>query len=111
MADLLLAAAREAMGPERAALADSLSDDARLLWVCGSLLYGVDQWQQPLARAYGCNPRTMRRWAAGRSQVPARLLAWLAQRLEHHSAATGRAFGMLTDYLRRSGATEGAKNG
>lgn len=43
---------------------------SRLLVECGEALYG-QQWQSALSRDLGISDRTMRRWAAGTTDVPA----------------------------------------
>jgi hypothetical protein len=45
---------------------------SRLLVECGEALYG-ERWQSPLARDLGVADRTVRRWVAGTSDVPAGL--------------------------------------
>lgn len=45
---------------------------SRLLVECGEALYGP-LWQSALARDLGISDRTMRRWVAGTSEVPAGL--------------------------------------
>ena len=45
---------------------------SRLLVECGEALYGP-QWQSALARDLGVADRTMRRWVAGTTDVPAGL--------------------------------------
>lgn len=52
-----------------------MSDHARLATMAALLL--GEQWQRPLARLLGMDPRAVRRWAAGRP-VP----AWALERLE-----------------------------
>lgn len=47
----------------------------------GRRLYG-DEWQMPLADALGVADRTVRRWAAGSSPVPASVAAALAAAIE-----------------------------
>lgn len=42
---------------------------SRLLVECGEALYGP-RWQSDLARDLGVSDRTMRRWAAGTTDVP-----------------------------------------
>lgn len=45
---------------------------SRLLAECGEALYGP-RWQSDLARDLQVSDRTMRRWAAGTTDVPAGL--------------------------------------
>lgn len=47
---------------------------SRLLVECGEALYGP-RWQSELARDLAVSDRTVRRWVAGTSEVPAGL--WL----------------------------------
>lgn len=42
---------------------------SRILLECGEALYGP-RWQSDLARDLGVADRTVRRWAAGATQVP-----------------------------------------
>ncbi len=59
---------------------------SRLLAECGAALYG-ERWQSPLARDLGVADRTVRRWVAGTSDVPAGLYVDLL-RLTQERAAT-----------------------
>lgn len=61
-------AAPEPMGPEE-------------LRTIGERLWGYG-WQSALARAFGVNPRTVRRWAAGDSPVPDDIAASLREGAE-----------------------------
>lgn len=59
---------------------------SRLLVECGEALYGP-RWQSELARDLGVADRTMRRWVAGTTDVPAGLyldlLRLTQERAEH----------------------------
>lgn len=44
--------------------------DRSLMAEVGHALYG-DNWQSPLSRLIGVSDRTMRRWAAGDTAIPA----------------------------------------
>lgn len=47
-----------------------MTNDSRRLEACGEALHGK-QWRLELAQALGVSERTIRRWAAGSSPVPA----------------------------------------
>ena len=59
---------------------------SRLLAECGEALYGP-QWQSALARDLGVSDRTMRRWAAGTTDVPAGLYLDLLRLTQERAAA------------------------
>ena len=59
-----------------------------LLAACGSALYGP-QWQSPLARDLGISDRTVRRWLAGTSEMPAGVLSELLQLLQARAVTLG----------------------
>ncbi len=71
---------------------------SRLLVESGEALYGP-QWQTALARDLGVSDRTMRRWVADKSAVPAGLYVDLL-RLTQERAAVLDA---LADRLRQAG--------
>jgi len=58
---------------------------SRLLAECGEALYGP-QWQSALARDLGVSDRTMRRWAAGTTDVPAGLYLDLLRLTQERAA-------------------------
>lgn len=59
---------------------------SRLLVECGEALYG-QQWQSALARDLGVADRTVRRWVAGTSEVPAGLYVDLLRLTQERAAA------------------------
>jgi hypothetical protein len=59
---------------------------SRLLVECGEALYGP-QWQSALARDLGVADRTVRRWVAGTSEVPAGLYVDLLRLTQERAAA------------------------
>jgi DNA-binding transcriptional regulator YdaS (Cro superfamily) len=59
---------------------------SRLLVECGVALYG-QQWQSALARDLGVSDRTVRRWVAGTSDVPAGLYVDLLRLTQERAAA------------------------
>lgn len=59
---------------------------SRLLVECGEALYG-QQWQSALARDLGVADRTVRRWVAGTSEVPAGLYLDLLRLTQERAAA------------------------
>jgi hypothetical protein len=50
----------------------------------GQALYG-SQWQSDLARAFGVNDRTVRRWHSGTTPVPAAAWIYLHQLCREHA--------------------------
>lgn len=58
---------------------------SRLLVECGEALYGT-QWQSALARDLGVSDRTVRRWVAGTSDVPAGLYVDLVRLTQERAA-------------------------
>lgn len=58
---------------------------SRLLVECGEALYG-QQWQSALARDLGVADRTVRRWVAGTSEVPAGLYVDLLRLTQERAA-------------------------
>lgn len=52
---------------------------------CGEALYG-QQWQSALARDLGVADRTVRRWVAGTSEVPAGLYVDLLRLTQERAA-------------------------
>lgn len=58
---------------------------SRLLVECGEALYG-QQWQSALARDMGVADRTVRRWVAGTSEVPAGLYLDLLRLTQERAA-------------------------
>lgn len=58
---------------------------SRLLVECGEALYGP-RWQCELARALNVSDRTMRRWVADTSAVPAGLYADLLRLTQERAA-------------------------
>lgn len=58
---------------------------SRLLVECGEALYGP-QWQSALARDLGVADRTVRRWVAGASPVPAGLYLDLLRLVQERGA-------------------------
>jgi DNA-binding transcriptional regulator YdaS (Cro superfamily) len=58
---------------------------SRLLVECGEALYGP-QWQSALARDLGVADRTVRRWVAGTSEVPAGLYVDLLRLTQERAA-------------------------
>lgn len=58
---------------------------SRLLVECGEALYG-QQWQSALARDLGVADRTVRRWVAGTSEVPAGLYLDLLRLTQERAA-------------------------
>jgi hypothetical protein len=67
---------------------------SRLLVECGQALYG-ERWQTPLARDLGVADRTVRRWVAGTSDVPAGLYVDLLRLTQKRSAALDGLAGKL----------------
>lgn len=59
---------------------------SRLLAECGEALYGP-RWQADLARDLGVADRTVRRWVAGTSDVPAGLYVDLLRLTQERAAA------------------------
>lgn len=59
---------------------------SRLLVECGEAMYG-QQWQSALARDLGVADRTVRRWFAGTSEVPAGLYVDLLRLTQERAAA------------------------
>lgn len=59
---------------------------SRLLVECGEALYG-QQWQSALARDLGVADRTVRRWVAGTSEIPAGLYLDLLRLTQERAAA------------------------
>lgn len=59
---------------------------SRLLVECGEALYGP-QWQSALARDLGVADRTVRRWVAGTSEVPAGLYVDLLRLTQERASA------------------------
>lgn len=58
---------------------------SRLLAECGEALYGP-LWQSALARDLGVSDRTVRRWVAGTSEVPAGLYTDLLRLTQERAA-------------------------
>jgi transposase-like protein len=58
---------------------------SRLLVEAGEALYG-QQWQSALARDLGVADRTVRRWVAGTSEVPAGLYVDLLRLTQERAA-------------------------
>lgn len=58
---------------------------SRLLVECGEALYGP-HWQSALARDLGVSDRTVRRWVAGTSEVPAGLYVDLLRLTQERAA-------------------------
>lgn len=58
---------------------------SRLLVECGEALYGP-RWQSELARDLQVSDRTMRRWVAGTTDVPAGLYLDLLRLTQERSA-------------------------
>lgn len=58
---------------------------SRLLVECGEALYGP-QWQSALARDIAVSDRTVRRWVAGTSPVPAGLYLDLLRLTQERAA-------------------------
>ena len=71
---------------------------SRLLVESGEALYGP-QWQTALARDLGVSDRTMRRWVADTSAVPAGLYTDLLRLTQERAAALDA----LADRLREAG--------
>ncbi|HMN55601.1 MAG TPA: hypothetical protein PKE15_00005 [Ottowia sp.] len=71
---------------------------SRLLVECGEALYGP-QWQSALGRDLEVSDRTMRRWVAGTSDVPAGLYVDLLRLTQERSAVLDA----LADRLRAAG--------
>lgn len=59
---------------------------SRLLVECGEALYGT-RWQSELARDLQVSDRTMRRWVAGTTDVPAGLYLDLLRLTQERAAA------------------------
>lgn len=59
---------------------------SRLLVECGEALYGP-RWQSELARELDVSDRTMRRWVAGTTDVPAGLYVDLLRLTQERGAA------------------------
>ena len=59
---------------------------SRLLVECGEAMYGP-RWQAEVARDLGVADRTVRRWVAGTSDVPAGLWLDLLRLTQERSAA------------------------
>lgn len=59
---------------------------SRLLVECGEALYGT-RWQSELARDLQVSDRTIRRWVAGTSDVPAGLYVDLLRLTQERAAA------------------------
>lgn len=59
---------------------------SRLLVECGEALYGP-RWQSELARELAVADRTVRRWVAGTSDVPAGLYLDLLRLTQERAAA------------------------
>ena len=59
---------------------------SRLLVECGEALYG-SRWQSELARDLQVSDRTMRRWVAGTTDVPAGLYLDLLRLTQERAAA------------------------
>jgi len=59
---------------------------SRILVECGEALYGP-RWQSELARDLSVSDRTVRRWAAGTSEVPAGLYLDLLRLTQERAAA------------------------
>lgn len=59
---------------------------SRLLVECGEALYGP-QWQSALARDLDVSDRTIRRWVAGTTDVPAGLYLDLLRLTQERAAA------------------------
>lgn len=70
---------------------------SRLLVECGEALYGP-RWQSELARDLGVADRTVRRWVAGTSEVPAGLHVDLLRLTQERAAALDA----LADRLRKA---------
>jgi len=58
---------------------------SRLLVECGEALYG-HQWQTAIARDLGVSDRTVRRWVAGTSELPAGLYVDLLRLTQERAA-------------------------
>jgi transcriptional regulator GlxA family with amidase domain len=58
---------------------------SRLLFECGEALYGP-RWQSELARDLSVSIRTMQRWAAGATDVPAGIYLDLLRLTQERSA-------------------------
>lgn len=58
---------------------------SRLLVECGEALYGP-RWQSELARELDVSDRTMRRWVAGTTDVPAGLYVDLLRLTQERAA-------------------------
>ena len=67
---------------------------SRLLVECGEALYGP-RWQSDLARDMGISDRTMRRWAAGTTDVPSGLYVDLLRLTQERSALLDSLAGRL----------------
>jgi transposase-like protein len=72
---------------------------SRILVECGEALYGP-RWQSELARDLGVADRTVRRWVAGTSDVPAGLYVDLLRITQERAAALDA----LAERLRETGA-------
>lgn len=72
--------------------------DQQELSQAGVALFGA-QWQSPLARMLGVDPRTVRRWAAGKIEVPGRAAdtVRLAVEAKRAAATVAQAGGEVDD--------------
>lgn len=71
---------------------------SRLLVECGEALYGP-RWQTDLAADLGVSDRTMRRWVAGTSEVPAGLYVDLLRLTQERAAVLDELAPRLKDAL------------
>jgi len=78
--------------------------DATILAAAGRLLHG-DAWQSPIARDLGVADRTVRRWLAETSPIPAGVWPDLAAALEQRAAAAAGLAEQLRARVLPAGAT------
>lgn len=70
-----------------------------LLCDAGQAMYG-QRWQTPLAKSLGVSPRTVRRWVAGTTHVPATLEVILVAKLNDRSSGADAVAECLKKYRR-----------
>lgn len=76
--------------------------DADILRRAGEALYG-ERWQTPLSRDLGVTDRTVRNWAAERTNCPDGLPKRLLSILRNRSEIVTKLASMIEDHINKSG--------